>query len=90
MNKAELVMEVAKRTGVKQADIKKVLNGAEIAVYDALQKDESVTWTGFGTLSVRERAARLGRNPKTGEAVHIPPRKGISFRPGKKLIEMLR
>lgn len=90
MNKAELVMEIAKRTGVKQPDITKVLNGAAEAICDALAKDEDITWTGFGALKVRERAARLGRNPKTGEAVNIPARKGISFFPGKKLKESLK
>lgn len=90
MNKAELVMEIAKRTGVKQPDIKKVLNGAAGAICDALSKDEDVTWTGFGALKVRTRAARVGRNPKTGESVNIPPRKGITFRPGKKMSESLK
>lgn len=90
MNKAELVMEIAKRTGVNPADIKKVLSGAAGAICDSLAKGEDITWTGFGALKVRERAARLGRNPKTGEAVNIPARKGIAFLPGKKMKESLK
>ena len=57
---------------------------------EAMEEGERVTLVGFGSFSIVERAPRLGRNPKTGESVPIPPRKAVKFRPGKELSQKVQ
>ncbi len=85
MTKAELVREVAERTGMTKKDTALVVNAVFETVMDALSKGEKVQIAGFGIFEVRERAERVGRNPRTGEEIKIPPRKVPVFRVGKEL-----
>ncbi|MCS7176254.1 MAG: HU family DNA-binding protein [Candidatus Kapabacteria bacterium] len=89
MNKAELVAAIAQKTGLSKAVAEKALKGVVDAVSEALAKGESVGLVGFGTFSVQQRAARRGRNPRTGARITIPARKVPKFTPGKTLRELV-
>lgn len=85
MNKSELIDAIAERSELTKADAGKALNAFIDSVSDAMKRDDSVVLVGFGTFEVRERAARKGRNPKTGEEIQIAASKSINFKAGKTL-----
>jgi DNA-binding protein HU-beta len=82
VNKADLVDQVAARTGQTKIAVAAMVEAMMEAIIDAVAGDESVTLSGFGTFEPRQRRARTGRNPRTGTAVPIPPKTVPSFRPG--------
>ncbi len=88
MNKAELVSRMAEISGMTKVMAEKALNAFMEAVIEALKNGEKVTLVGFGTFMVAERAARKGRNPRTGEEIEIPAKKVVKFKPGAKLEEV--
>jgi len=90
MNKGELVEKVAKNCGLSKASADDAVNTVMGAIADALANGDKVTLVGFGTFAVAERAAREGRNPKTGEKMNIPASKGVKFKAGSKLTEGLK
>lgn len=83
MNKAELVDAIAKDTGLSKADSQRALEAFTTTVAKALKKGGTVSLIGFGTFSVKKRAARTGRNPATGEEIKIKASKTPSFKAGK-------
>ncbi len=83
MNKAELIDAVAEATELSRADAEKTTNAVLDSIIDALSKGDQVSLVGFGTFSVRERAARSGRNPQTGETIQIKASKSPGFKAGK-------
>jgi len=85
MNKAELIDAVADSADLSKAAAGRALDAAISAVTKALKKVDTVTLVGFGTFSVRKRAARTGRNPRTGEAIKIKASKVPGFKAGKAL-----
>ena len=85
MTKAELVAKMAKDAKISKAAAGKALNGAIDGITKALKKGDSVTLVGFGTFSVKHRAARSGRNPRTGETIKIKASKNPAFKAGKAL-----
>lgn len=85
MNKSELIEAMAKHSGLSKADSERAYQAFVEAVKTTLAKDESVNLIGFGTFLVRERAARVGRNPQTGKSISIPASKNPSFKAGKAL-----
>lgn len=85
MNKAELIDAVADAADISKAAAGRAVDGAIAAMTKALKKGESVTIVGFGTFSVRKRAARTGRNPQTGEEIKIKASKVPGFKAGKAL-----
>jgi DNA-binding protein HU-beta len=87
MNKQELVAAVAEQSDLTHAAAERVLNAFREAVSEALSKGEEVSMVGFGSFTVKERAARAGRNPLTGEAIAIAAGRAPVFRPGKALRE---
>ena len=87
MNKQELVSAIAEKAGLTKADSEKALNAFTASVADALGKGDSVQLVGFGTFSVSARAARSGKNPRTGEKIAIPAKKVAKFKAGKALAE---
>jgi DNA-binding protein HU-beta len=87
MTKAELVTAIAKGAGITKKQADDALKAAVEAVSNALKKGERVAIPGFGIFSVRERAARKGRNPRTGDVIDIPARKVVVFKPAKDLRE---
>ena len=85
MNKGELIDAVANTAGLSRADSAKAVDGVLDAISGALSGGGSVSLVGFGTFSVNARAARAGRNPRTGETIHIPASNVPKFKAGKAL-----
>ncbi len=85
MKKVELVEAVAKKTGLTKADATRAIDATFGAITEALVKGDKVPLVGFGTFGVSERAAREGRNPRTGEVVPIAARKAVTFKAGSAL-----
>ncbi len=90
MNKRELVEEVADQTGITKKQAGNVINAITDIVRGTLSKGERITLVDFGTFHVRQRKAREGRNPQTGEKLEIPAKKVPKFRAGKNLREVVR
>ena len=85
MNKTELIAAAAERSGIAKKDAERVLNAAIDAVTEALTAGDKVQLTGFGSFEVKTREARVGRNPKTREAIEIPATRVPLFKPSKAL-----
>lgn len=85
MNKKELVVAVAEKTGMKKKDAVKAVEAFTSVVSEALVAGDKVQLVGFGTFGVTERAEREGRNPATGEPMHIDSSKTVKFKAGKAL-----
>lgn len=85
MNKSDLVDAIASESGLSKADAGRALDGFTSAVTNALKGNDSVSLVGFGTFSVKHRAARDGRNPRTGETIKIKASNNPAFKAGKAL-----
>lgn len=85
MNKAELIDAIATTSELSKADAGRALDATIAAISNALKKGDTVTVIGFGSFVVRARAARSGRNPKTGEEIKIAASKNPAFKAGKAL-----
>ncbi len=85
MNKSDLIDAIAQSANLTKAQAGNALDGALSAIKDALGKDDSVTLVGFGTFKVGKRAARTGRNPRTGAEIKIGEAKVPKFTAGKAL-----
>ena len=85
MNKTELRDAVAEASGLNAAQADKALNAVLDSITTALSSGDKVTLPGFGTFETRERAARQGRNPQTGEAIDIAASTAPAFKPGAQL-----
>jgi DNA-binding protein HU-beta len=85
MNKSDLIDAIAQSANITKAEAGDALDGALSAIKDALSKNDSVTLVGFGTFKVGERAARTGRNPRTGEEIKIDAARVPKFIAGKAL-----
>ena len=85
MNKTELVAAVAEKTGLSKKDSEKAVNAAFDSITEALAAGEKVQLVGFGAFEVKERNARVGRNPMTKEEIEIPASRVASFKVGKAL-----
>lgn len=89
MNKSELIDQVAKSADISKAAAGRAIDAAIAAIRGTLKKGGMVTLVGFGTFYVGKRAARSGRNPRTGAAIKIKAAKVPKFRPGKALKDAL-
>ena len=85
MNKKELITAAAAQAGTTQKDAESVINAALEAISTALANGDRVQISGFGSFEVKAREARVGRNPKTNEAINIPASKTPAFKAGKAL-----
>ncbi|MFP3886773.1 HU family DNA-binding protein [Priestia filamentosa] len=90
MNKTELVNAVAEQSELTKQDAAKAVDALFKTISDTLSKEEKIQLIGFGTFEVRERAARTGRNPQTGEEMQIAASKVPAFKPGKELKEAVK
>ena len=90
MNKNELVNAVAAQSELTKQDAAKAVDALFKTISDTLSKEEKIQLIGFGTFEVRERAARIGRNPQTGEEMQIAASKVPAFKPGKELKEAVK
>ncbi len=89
MNKAELITSMAEKSELTKKDTEKALKSFMESVQEALAKGEKVQLVGFGTFEVKERAARVGRNPRTREEIQIPASKAPIFKAGKDLKDLV-
>ena len=85
MNKTELIAVAAENAGMPKKDAERLLNAAIDAITISLSKGEKVALSGFGTFEIKEREARVGRNPLTGESIQIAASRTPAFKPGKAL-----
>lgn len=90
MTKTEMASEVAGKIGITQKDSLQAVNVFLQCVKEGLKDGENVTLVGFGTFYLKERNARNGRNPRTGEAVRIPAKRVVAFKPGKDFREAVK
>ena len=90
MNKQELIDAVADSTDLSKADAGRAVDAVVASITDALRGGDKVSLTGFGTFEVRERAARTGRNPQTGETIKVPASKAPAFKAGKGLKDAVK
>lgn len=87
MNRSDLIDSIALKTGLTKKDSEAALNAALETISQALAEGEKVQLMDFGGFSVKERAGRTARNPRTNEIVQVPPRRTVDFKPGKALKE---
>ena len=85
MNKTELIALTAEQTGMTKKDTERCINAAIDAITASLAKGEKVQLSGFGTFEIKERESRLGRNPRTKEAIEIPATRVPQFKASKAL-----
>jgi DNA-binding protein HU-beta len=90
MNKSELITAVADKADISKADAGKALDAFVEVIAKALKKNDKVSLVGFGTFAIRKRAARVGRNPKTGAALKIAASKNPAFKAGKALKDAVK
>ncbi|QQE72767.1 HU family DNA-binding protein [Brevibacillus composti] len=90
MNKTELIAKVAETTELTKKDATKAVDAVLDAIAEALKQGDKVQLIGFGNFEVRERAARKGRNPQTGEEIEIASSKVPAFKPGKQLKDSIK
>ncbi|OQX51106.1 hypothetical protein B5M47_01915 [candidate division CPR3 bacterium 4484_211] len=90
MTKTDLIEEVASRADLTKKAASDAVNAMIEIIGESLARGDKVTVTGFGTFLVRRRAARMGRNPQTGEPLHIPAQNTPAFRAGTALKDMVK
>jgi DNA-binding protein HU-beta len=83
MTKTEMYATIAEKAGVSKKEAKTVLEAFNSEIIEVLKKEKKVKLPGLGIFVVKERKARMGRNPKTGEAIQIPAKKVVKFRVAK-------
>lgn len=85
MTKKDIVLRITDLTGIKQVDVKRIVQKTFDVIVDALDKNEKVELRNFGVFKIKERRARFGRNPRTGASVPVPPRRVVVFKPGLEM-----
>ncbi|NTV52146.1 MAG: HU family DNA-binding protein [Candidatus Firestonebacteria bacterium] len=90
MTKVELIDKVAEGLGLPKREIEKMLDKLISTIQNALKEGKKVSVAGLGTFIVKEKKARLARNPKTGESVQVAAKRAPKFRPGKELKEIIQ
>ncbi len=89
MTKAELVEEVAQTTQLTKKDAELIVNTVFESIVQSLKEGKKIELRGFGSFRIRHRGARVGRNPKTGDRVDVPPKRIPYFKPGKELKDLI-
>lgn len=90
MNKTQLIDQIAEKADLTKADAKAALEATIESITEALASEQEVALVGFGTFKVNHRAARMGRNPKTGEEMEIAAAKVPAFKAGKTLKDSVK
>jgi integration host factor beta subunit len=89
MTKQQLTDTIAEQTGRSKTDVETIIETLISTIGKALEGGDKVELRGFGSFSVKEKKARLGRNPRTGETIQIAAKRDASFKPGKELTDRL-
>ncbi len=90
MTKKDIVLRITDMTGIKQVDVKKIVQKTFDVIIESLVRLEKVELRNFGVFKIKERKARFGRNPRTGETVPVPPRKVVVFKPGLEMKQRIK
>jgi DNA-binding protein HU-beta len=90
MTKADLVAQMAKAAGSSKSSADRAMHGFVCAIFESLRRGKRVTISGFGTFCVSKRAARSGRDPRTGKAIALPSVKVPRFKPSRSLKSAIR
>lgn len=85
MTKKDIVLKITDTTGIKQVDVKRIVQKTFDFIIESLIRSEKVELRNFGVFKIKERRARFGRNPRTGQSVPVPPRKVVVFKPGLEM-----
>ena len=85
MTKKDIVLKITDMTGIKQVDVKRIVQKTFDVIIESLIRNEKVELRNFGVFKIKERKARFGRNPRTGQTVPVPPRKVVVFKPGLEM-----
>ena len=90
MTKKDIVLKITDMTGIKQVDVKRIVQKTFDVIVESLIRNEKVELRKFGVFKIKERKARFGRNPRTGASVPVPPRKVVVFRPGLEMKQKIK
>jgi len=90
MTKKDIVLKITDATGIKQVDVKKIVQKTFDVIIDALMQGDKVELRNFGVFKIKERRARFGRNPRTGQSVPVPPRKVVVFKSGLEMKQKVK
>ncbi len=90
MTKKDIVLKITDMTGIKQTDVKRIVQHTFDVIIDSLLHNEKVELRNFGVFKIKERKARFGRNPRTGEPVAVPPRKVVVFKAGLEMKQKIK
>jgi len=90
MTKKDIVLKIAEEAGIKQVDVKKVVQMALDIITESLSGGKTIELRNFGVFKVKSRKSRIGRNPKTGTTVSIPERKVVVFKAGMIMKKKVR
>ena len=90
MTKKDIVLRITDSTGIKQVDVKRIVQKTFDSIIESLTRNEKVELRNFGVFKIKERKARFGRNPRTGESVPVPPRKVVVFKPGLEMKQKIK
>ena len=90
MTKKDIVIKITDMTGIKQVDVKRIVQKTFDVIVDSLDRNEKVELRNFGVFKLKERRARLGRNPRTGVSVAVPPRRVVVFKAGLEMKKKVR
>ena len=90
MTKKDIVLKITDATGIKQVDVKKIVQKTFDVIIDALMQGDKVELRNFGVFKIKERRARFGRNPRTGQSVPVPPRKVVVFKSGSEMKQKVK
>ena len=82
VTKKDIVLKISNETGIKQIDVKRIVQAALDKITEYLAAGQTVELRNFGIFKVKSRRGRLGRNPRTGQEVPVPPKKVVVFKPG--------
>jgi nucleoid DNA-binding protein len=90
MTKKDIVLKITDMTGIKQVDVKTIVQKTFDVIIESLVRSEKVELRNFGVFKIKERKARFGRNPRTGDSVPVPPRKVVVFKSGLEMKQRIK
>ena len=90
MTKKDIVLKITDATGIKQVDVKKIVQKTFDVIIESLMQGDKVELRNFGVFKIKERRARFGRNPRTGQSVPVPTRKVVVFKSGLEMKQKVK
>ncbi len=90
MTKKDIILKVSDDANLKQIDVKQVVQKTFDCIVDALARGENIELRNFGVFKIKQRKSRIGRNPRTGQVVPVPPRKVVVFKPGLEMKKRIK